>query len=110
MNNSRAHKKLVDDILVTFGGLPYVRLWQNKTGVARSFSDVDAVIQYGLKGSTDIIGIAKSGRFIAIEVKTGTGKLSKEQENFRAMIERFGALYVEARSLEDVQLAFRALQ
>ncbi len=40
---------------------------------------------------------------MGIEVKTGSGRLRKEQEAFRDMILRFGGIYILARSLADVQ-------
>ena len=61
------------------------------------------MIRYGLVGSCDILGICRGGRFLGIEVKTGSGRLRKEQEAFRDMIQRFGGLYILARSLEDVK-------
>lgn len=77
-------------------------MWKNHTG----FAERDGrKIKFGLPGSSDIIGIHHDGRFIAIEVKTGTGRLSEQQKNFRNMICRFHGVYVEARCVEDVQKA-----
>jgi hypothetical protein len=80
--------------------MPGIRLWKNHVGVAQIKG---RTIRYGLPGSSDILGIAvPNGRTIAIEVKTGTGRLSPQQKNFRDMILAFGGFYVEARCLEDV--------
>jgi hypothetical protein len=37
-----------------------------------------------------------------VEVKSPDGTQSEEQRNYQRMIERFGGLYVLARSVEDV--------
>lgn len=54
------------------------------------------------KGVSDIIGIMKDGRFIAVEVKGKKGKVSLEQEQFLDIIKRFNGIAILARSLEDV--------
>lgn len=60
-------------------------------------------LKYGIPGETDLQGIiAPMGRFLAIEVKTGTGKLSDEQESYKAMIQKFGGLHIVARNVQQV--------
>jgi len=54
------------------------------------------------KGLPDIHGCIK-GRAVYVEVKTGTGKLSPEQLRERARIEQAGGIYIEARSVDDVE-------
>lgn len=58
--------------------------------------------RHSLKGVSDIIGIV-DGRFIAIEVKNRTGKLSPEQRQFINKINVSGGLAFVARSIEDVE-------
>jgi penicillin-binding protein-related factor A (putative recombinase) len=55
----------------------------------------------GTKGVPDILGIYK-GRFLGIEVKTATGKVSPEQEKFLENIRKSGGIGFVARSLDDV--------
>jgi len=57
--------------------------------------------KYGLKGSSDIIGILNNGKFLAIEIKTGEASQSTEQKNFAAMIQKFNGHYFVCRSVED---------
>ena len=64
-------------------------------------------IKTGEPGWADIIACLPGGRFLAVECKTGTGKLTKKQEQFRVMVENVGGLYVEARSIDDVWDAIR---
>lgn len=54
----------------------------------------------GRKGVSDIIGIYK-GKFMAIEVKTGTN-LSREQAIFLGEVIQADGIAIVARSLEDV--------
>ena len=52
-------------------------------------------------GGSDIIGISPAGRFIAIEVKTRTGRVSPEQQRFIDAVNRAGGIAGVARSVED---------
>lgn len=56
------------------------------------------------KGFSDLFGFRKSdGRAVFIEVKTPTGKPSKEQLNFINKMRLYGALAGIARSVEDAR-------
>ena len=61
-----------------------------------------ATSKHSFNGVSDILGILK-GRFIAIEVKTSTGKPSKEQVDFIAQVNALGGKAFIARSIEDVE-------
>lgn len=106
MNNSKKHEELVNEILLKYGAIPGVRLWKRKVGMATPIGGTRPV-KFGLNGEADIGGIAMpNGRMIAIEVKTGTGKLSDDQLHFQAMAEKYGALFILARDQDDVYKAF----
>jgi hypothetical protein len=61
-------------------------------------------IKFGQVGQTDLAGIIKpNGRAVFIEVKTGTGRLSKEQKLFRDMVVSWGCIHIELRSVEDLE-------
>lgn len=62
----------------------------------------DQYVKFGFKGLSDIIGILENGRFLAIEVKSKTGKQTDDQRFFQDQIEGMGGLYILARSLDDV--------
>jgi hypothetical protein len=122
MNN---HSHLVHKVLLEIGNkYHHVRAWKSHTGEAYTMSSVDEAlkrlkdgeisiwdftkslirISFGKVGQTDITGImAPHGRAIYIEVKTGTGRLSKDQKLFRDMILKHGGLHIECRKLEDLQ-------
>jgi hypothetical protein len=53
------------------------------------------------KGSADLIGITNTGRFFAIEVKTQTGRASKEQAQFIEHIKQQGGIAGIARNPAD---------
>lgn len=58
------------------------------------------------KGIADILGVLPpNGRFLAIEVKTRTGKVTVEQRTFLDIVADFGGLAFVARSLEEAENA-----
>mgnify|MGYP006345687005 CR=1 FL=1 len=83
-------------------------------------------VDFGLVGSADIIGIRRVvvnqsdthllraldgdeshsddviGQFLAVEVKSDTGRQSEAQRNFQSMVEAFGGLYILARDVSDL--------
>lgn len=93
--------------LLRFGADPRLRLWRQNTGVGLTM-DAERVIRFGLNGSGDLSGILMGGTRIEIEDKTKTGRQSKDQKSFQAMIERFGGLYVLARDEDDIERAIAA--
>ena len=92
-----------------------ILVWLESQGVWHRRLSLGAVkIRGGRKrnpliGFPDIFGLLRSGtgRMFAIEVKTKTGKLRPEQQVVRAELESQGALYILARSLDDVVSTFQ---
>jgi hypothetical protein len=70
-----------------------------------------ALVSFGMcNGASDIIGILKKnidgkeyGFFVAIEVKTLTGKASKEQLGFIEMVKSLGGIAGVVRSVEEAR-------
>lgn len=59
-------------------------------------------VRFGQEGSPDIIGfIAPSGRFLGIEVKTKTGKVSESQAKWIQEAVQMGAVCTVVRSVEE---------
>lgn len=56
-----------------------------------------------MEGSSDLIGLTNTGRFLAVEVKSERGRLTDDQRAWIAVIRRFGGLAGEARSIEDFE-------
>jgi hypothetical protein len=70
-------------------------LWRNNTGV-----DLERRVRYGLgNGSADLVGLVRgSGRFFALEIKTPTGRLSKDQEAWGSVVRKKGGFCAVVRS------------
>lgn len=58
-------------------------------------------VRVGTKGVSDTLNCLK-GRFIAVEMKTGSGRLTLEQKNFGKAVERAGGIFIQARSIDDI--------
>lgn len=96
---------VVFEVLDAWGAHQGLRVWRNNTGAAMIKG---RLVSFGLKGQADISGIIAGGRRLEIECKTRTGKQREAQIIFQGMIERYGGLYVLARSVEDVDRALAA--
>lgn len=96
-------------IMLAIGSRPGIRIWRNQTGALKD--ERGHLIRFGLVGSADILGImSPGGRFLAIEVKTHTGRQTEQQASFQRMIESHGGLYVLARSVQDAVSALDRAQ
>ncbi len=94
------------EIMAALGCRPDLRIWRQNTGALKVD---DRFIRFGLRGSSDILGIiAPTGRLLAIEVKAARGVLTDYQRAFGAMVEKFGGLYVVARSSTEAVTAVDA--
>ena len=88
-------------------------VWRNETAGAwmgkqihREGDQVTLVnarmMTFGLAvGSPDIVGISSDGRFLGVEVKTKTGRATKEQLRFIEAVNKAGGIAGIARSVED---------
>lgn len=52
-------------------------------------------------GSSDLIGFSQHGQFVAIEVKSPSGRLTEEQRTFIDAVRRSGGITCVARSVEE---------
>lgn len=108
---------LIFEVLRAWGAHPALRIWRQNTGVgwfkngkpARQTDPGAYPVRFGVPGQGDIGGILAGGRRLEIECKTERGRQSEDQISFQTMIERFGGLYVLARSLDDVDRALAAV-
>lgn len=62
-------------------------------------------IKAGFKGCSDILGMLKGGRMLAVECKSSKGKESTDQAAFGARVAQDGGMYFVARSVDDVMRA-----
>lgn len=92
-------------IRAALGRLPDVCLWRNHVG---QFTDAgERTHRFGLAvGSADLIGVlAPSGRLIALECKSPTGRLRREQRSWLAVVRKFGGFACVVRSVEEALAA-----
>ena len=88
--------------------LEYLKLrghfvWRQNTGQATTSG---RRIRFGIPGCADIIGITRySGKFLAVECKSLTGRQSIEQIAFERECKSSGGIYILARSIEDLKAA-----
>lgn len=78
--------------------------WQGELRYSREFKQRVLInlrkIEGLPKGFPDLLFLGP-GQAAFIECKTGTGKLSEEQERFAALLEQYGLPHGTARSVED---------
>ena len=87
-------------IRLALGRIPDLVLWRNPVGF-----DDRAGQRYGLQpGASDLIGCL-AGRFIALEVKTQTGRPSQEQVRFLKLVRDKGGFAAIVRSPEEATAA-----
>jgi len=97
---SASESAIQRDILAYLATRPDIAAWRNNTGTARSAT---RFVRFGVKGQADISGlIAPNGRRLEIEVKTDAGRQSADQRKYQKMIEKYGGVYVLARSVAAV--------
>jgi hypothetical protein len=102
-------------IMLACGKIPSVRVFRNDcgNGVVGKIKDLGGGnfhvhghrLSFGLHpGSSDLIGwqtINGVGVFLAIEVKSETGRLRPDQENFIQVVRSAGGRAIVARSVEE---------
>lgn len=107
-------------IMLRWGAHPSVRIWRSNAGQAWAKTTGGGLrpIQVNVPGCPDLTGIVTvrcphclhaHGLFLAIETKGAGDRMRESQLAFKAMCERMGAVYVEAHSVEDVDVALAAL-
>ena len=86
--------------------------WRNQVGIFKT-TDGSRTVNIGVKGSSDLMAIKPTvitpdmvGKtiavFVAVEVKTATGRQSEAQKKWQAAVEKLGVQYILARSESDV--------
>src|SRR4051794_4415196 len=106
--DTRTSNDLVSACL-QFLQLSGIRAWRNNTtGVFDPGRKVFRTFT-GRKGVSDILGIIPpAGRLLAVECKSGKGKLTAEQRAFLDEIAAAGGVAICARSLDDLRAALLA--
>lgn len=105
-----SERKIQNEIRLAVGRHPGATIWRNQVGVT---VHAGRTVTYGLcRGSSDLIGIREVlitpehvgktiGQFVALEIKTETGRLSAEQSMYLALVNKRGGVGVVVMSPED---------
>lgn len=86
-----------------------IRVELSKAGIVRrnnvgTFLTVNGnPINIGLPGEADLTLFQRGGKTVFIEVKTPTGRQSKQQRAFQKRVEELGFKYKIVRSLDDAK-------
>lgn len=101
-----------NQIRIVLSTQPDVRMFRNNVGVAKVR---EAYVRYGLaKGSADLIGWItlappvvpfRVARFMSLEIKTDTGRLSTEQKLWLQAVRDCGGFSAVVRSPEEALAA-----
>lgn len=66
-------------------------------------------MRFAFPGCSDILGMLKGGKFLAIEVKGSMGEATEDQTAFLAAVNANGGLGILVRSVDDVLRALEAV-
>jgi hypothetical protein len=105
VSKSNTPENRVKAEVIKYLKLRQIKAWSNPSGTVQIRSG--KFMSFGLKGSSDILGLLPGGRFLAIECKSERGRLSPEQRDFLADIAALGGLAIIAGSYKDIDQALR---
>lgn len=95
--------QVLADVRRALGTLPSGAFWRNHTGQLRD--ERGQVHRFGLAvGSADLVGVYH-GRFIALECKSSTGRVSKEQHEWMRVVRDAGGFACVVRSADEALAA-----
>ena len=101
--------QIQDAIRLELGRDPDLVLWRNNIGMAWMRDGSPVRFGVGGPGAADLVGLYR-GRFVALEIKTPTGRQTPEQKTFQQLVERKGGIYVVMRSVEDARAWLASLR
>lgn len=70
---------------------------------AGSWSDERGHVIMGAKAGTSDKLLCIGGYFVALEIKSATGKQSEAQQRFQARVEALGGVYIKASSVDELR-------
>jgi hypothetical protein len=84
--------------------LPGVKVWRFNVGAMRDPKS-GRVYKFGVPGQADLGGLMEpNGRRLEIELKSRDGRQSTDQKLWQADVERYGGLYILARTLAEAMV------
>ena len=98
--NERPEAAALTEVLMALHGHPLVA-WAHRqnTGAAKVGN---RFVRFGWRGCSDILGMLKDGRLLAVECKSTRGRLRPEQAEFLGLVRRFGGVAFVAHDCRDV--------
>ena len=69
---------------------------------AMKSGDGERFMRFGFRGMSDVLGMLRDGRFLAVEVKRPSGRVTEEQKAFLDNVAEHGGIGFVARSVTDV--------
>lgn len=103
--STKSHQMLVKKTLMWLSMNRSWVCWSNTSGMVKT--DTGRFVKFGMKGSTDIIGFTEEGQFVAIEIKTGNSKLSKQQKAFQSVCKKCQVRHYVVRPGMPFEEAFK---
>lgn len=105
-----SESQLQDAIRLELGRRPdLLVVWRNNIGTAemRGYR-----VRFGVggPGGADLIGLSYTGQFLALEIKTPTGRQSPEQRTYEHLVQRLNGTYRILRSVEDARALLTDLE
>lgn len=103
---------LVKSVLARLALIPGVCAWRNNTGALRvpgKPGKRERVVRFGTLGSGDIFCVV-NGRFLSLEAKSETGRLSDGQKNWRQRLTSAGGHSAVIRTVEEAVKAVEELK
>lgn len=92
-------KDVVRECLEWLNAQPGVFVWRNNTGMAKRGK---CMVRFGLKGSSDIIGVGPSGVFVGVECKRIGEEADYAQDQWQSMIRDRNGFAITAHSLSEL--------
>lgn len=102
------HTDLVRAIEKLAALTPHVFIWHHNTG--SGLIDGKRFVKFGLKGSSDFVGMSSDGRMLCIECKTGDARQTFEQRIFQERVQKLNGRYYVVRSVTDAAQVFNSLR
>lgn len=81
------------------------RAWRVNTGAGKL--EGGRFVRFNHPGMADISGVIDPGLRLEIEVKANGDRLTKQQESFLMMVERYGGIALVARDVDTTLIAIQ---
>jgi hypothetical protein len=102
--------QLQDAIRLELGSRPdLLVVWRNNIGHAVMRHGARVTFGVGGSGGADLIGLTHKGEFLAIEIKTPTGRQSAEQRAHESIVTKLHGRYLIMRSVDDAKALLKSL-